>query len=285
MLIQNGSRIKKGQGVINKIECIDFASICRQVVCEVIDNNPGDGVFMEASHDQKHITRSVRHGAQCCAGACSSRPLTGGLAGVMQNRIVFFAGLICLVCTSGCRVNDAALMPKPSWIQRAFVPRPSRLAEPEDRLKFDRVARFERQSGEAGLEKETAQLREGDLGAARLGKLKAGTDLFLKGKTYAAGYVLLKYGHLDLVLRDPNGGGDLVLFRRQNYAFLLSIDIAQKKAKGFSNFAFKGVIGIVSIIYIVLFGLSFWQINTLNKKLVGYDEIVQTHELRTIEKK
>ena len=60
--------------------------------------------------------------------------------------------------------------------------------------------------------------------------------------------------------------------------------IAQKKAKVFSNFAFKGVIGIVSIIYIVLFGLSFWQINTLNKKLVGYDEIVQTHELRSIEK-
>ena len=60
--------------------------------------------------------------------------------------------------------------------------------------------------------------------------------------------------------------------------------IAQKKAKVFSNFAFKGVIGIVSIIYIALFGLAFWQINTLNKKLVGYDEIVQTHELRTIEK-
>ncbi len=60
--------------------------------------------------------------------------------------------------------------------------------------------------------------------------------------------------------------------------------IAQKKAKAFSNFAFKGVIGVVSLIYIVLFGLSFWQINTLNKKLVGYDDIVQTHELRTIEK-
>ena len=60
--------------------------------------------------------------------------------------------------------------------------------------------------------------------------------------------------------------------------------IAQKKAKVFSNFAFKGVVGIVSIIYIALFGLAFWQINTLNKKLEGYDEIVQTHELRTIEK-
>ncbi len=60
--------------------------------------------------------------------------------------------------------------------------------------------------------------------------------------------------------------------------------IAQKKAKVFSNFAFKGAIGVISIIYIVLFGLSFWQINTLNQKLVGYDDILQTHELRTLEK-
>ena len=60
--------------------------------------------------------------------------------------------------------------------------------------------------------------------------------------------------------------------------------MAQKKAKVFSNFAFKGIIGVVSIIYIVLFGLSFWQIKELNAKLVGYDEVIQTHELRTIEK-
>ena len=60
--------------------------------------------------------------------------------------------------------------------------------------------------------------------------------------------------------------------------------MAQKKAKVFSNFAFKGVIGVVSLIYIALFGLSFWQIKELNEKLVDYDEIVQTHELRTLEK-
>jgi len=60
--------------------------------------------------------------------------------------------------------------------------------------------------------------------------------------------------------------------------------MAQKKAKVFSNFAFKGVIGVVSIIYVVLFGLSFWQIKELNGKLVDYEEIVQTHELRTLEK-
>ena len=60
--------------------------------------------------------------------------------------------------------------------------------------------------------------------------------------------------------------------------------IAKKKAKVFSNFAFKGVIGIVAAIYIVLFGLSFWQITSLNKKNEGYDNVVRQHELKTAER-
>ena len=60
--------------------------------------------------------------------------------------------------------------------------------------------------------------------------------------------------------------------------------IAQKKAKIFSNFAFKGVVGVVGAIYVILFGLSFWQIQSLNKKLTDYDQIVMDHELKTIEK-
>ena len=60
--------------------------------------------------------------------------------------------------------------------------------------------------------------------------------------------------------------------------------IAQKKAKVFSNFAFKGIVGVVGIIYIVLFGLEFWQINTLNKKLYGYDQVIAQHELKVMEK-
>ena len=60
--------------------------------------------------------------------------------------------------------------------------------------------------------------------------------------------------------------------------------IAKKKAKIFSNFAFKGVIGIVAAIYIVLFGLSFWLITSLNKKNEGYDAVVKQHELKTAER-
>ena len=56
------------------------------------------------------------------------------------------------------------------------------------------------------------------------------------------------------------------------------------KAKAFSNFAFKGIAGIVVAIYVVLFGFSFWQITDLNKKIAGYEEVKQTHELKTLER-
>ena len=59
--------------------------------------------------------------------------------------------------------------------------------------------------------------------------------------------------------------------------------IAQKKAKVFSNFAFKGIVGVVSIIYVVLFGLSFWNIKTYNDQLIDYEEVVTAHELKTLE--
>ena len=55
----------------------------------------------------------------------------------------------------------------------------------------------------------------------------------------------------------------------------------QKRAKAFSNFAFKGIVGVVAAIYIVLFGLSFWQITTLNNKISDYDQVVQNHEIKT----
>ena len=55
----------------------------------------------------------------------------------------------------------------------------------------------------------------------------------------------------------------------------------QKRAKAFSNFAFKGIVGVVAAIYIVLFGLSFWQITTLNNKITDYDQVVQNHEMKS----
>ncbi len=61
--------------------------------------------------------------------------------------------------------------------------------------------------------------------------------------------------------------------------------ISEKKAKFFSNFAFKGVIGLVTLIYLVLFSLSFWQIIDLNKKITNYEKIVKEHKDIEEEKK
>ena len=60
--------------------------------------------------------------------------------------------------------------------------------------------------------------------------------------------------------------------------------MAKKRMKVFSNFAFKGIVGAVTAIYLVLFGLSFWNINQYNQKLVNYDKVVSDHKLKTVEK-
>ena len=59
--------------------------------------------------------------------------------------------------------------------------------------------------------------------------------------------------------------------------------IQQKRAKAFSNFAFKGIVGVVAAVYIILFGLSFWQITVLNNKISDYDQVVQNHKLKNKE--
>ena len=61
--------------------------------------------------------------------------------------------------------------------------------------------------------------------------------------------------------------------------------MAKKRMKVFSNFAFKGIVGAVTAIYLVLFGLSFWNIHQYNQKLVNYDKVVSDHQLKTVEKK
>ena len=60
--------------------------------------------------------------------------------------------------------------------------------------------------------------------------------------------------------------------------------IAKKRMKVFSNFAFKGIVGAVTVIYLVLFGLSFWNIHQYNQKLVDYNKVVSDHALKTAEK-
>ena len=63
----------------------------------------------------------------------------------------------------------------------------------------------------------------------------------------------------------------------------------QKKMKAISNFAFKGFVGGVIGIYVILFALSFWNIHSYNKKLKSYSKVKKVHvekskELKAIQK-
>jgi len=57
--------------------------------------------------------------------------------------------------------------------------------------------------------------------------------------------------------------------------------IKQKKMKAFSNFAYKGLVGGVVGIYLILFALAFWNIHSYNAKLTVYNTVVQEHENAT----
>ena len=54
----------------------------------------------------------------------------------------------------------------------------------------------------------------------------------------------------------------------------------KKKMKAISNFAFKGVAGGIAAIYLILFGLSFWNIHSYNKKLENYSQVKLLHETK-----
>jgi type IV pilus assembly protein PilN len=58
----------------------------------------------------------------------------------------------------------------------------------------------------------------------------------------------------------------------------------QKKMKAISGFAFKGITAAVAAIYLVLFGLSFWNIFSYNAKLKQYN-LVKTEHAQAVKQK
>ena len=61
--------------------------------------------------------------------------------------------------------------------------------------------------------------------------------------------------------------------------------VKQKKMKAISNFAFKGFVGAVVGIYLVLFALSFWNIHSYNKKLKSYNKVAKSYKIKQKELK
>jgi len=59
--------------------------------------------------------------------------------------------------------------------------------------------------------------------------------------------------------------------------------IKQKKMKAFSNFAYKGFVGAIAGIYLILFTLAFWNIYRFNSQLQVYDTVLAEHKAKEAE--
>jgi hypothetical protein len=59
VLFPNGVRVKEGQGVFFEIEHVYVATVCREVVGEMVDSHAGDGVFVEATDDEEDVARGI----------------------------------------------------------------------------------------------------------------------------------------------------------------------------------------------------------------------------------
>ena len=59
----------------------------------------------------------------------------------------------------------------------------------------------------------------------------------------------------------------------------------QKRFKAISGFAFKGFVGAIALVYVLLFGLSFWNIQKYNNQLVEYASVKTEHKALIKQKK
>jgi hypothetical protein len=87
------------------------------------------------------------------------------------------------------------------WIERPSTNGPSTTAAPEDISQFNMLARFTK--GDPDFAAARAGLREGDVIAYRMTPLEAGGHV-LRGGINAAGYGLIKYGHLGILVQPPS---------------------------------------------------------------------------------
>ncbi|MFN4872339.1 MAG: hypothetical protein ACK5JP_00860 [Akkermansiaceae bacterium] len=130
-----------------------------------------------------------------------------------------FIAAICLLAITAC-APSASDEKNQGWHILRWVEKPSsrgvsQKADPKDRTQFDFVTSSDEAEPEA-FEARKATLREGDLVAYWMKKGEARSAIF-KGHFNSIGYRLLSYGHLAIVVKDPQNKGKLRLFSSQSF--------------------------------------------------------------------
>ncbi len=135
----------------------------------------------------------------------AGRILAGGCA------LVVGCALIC-GCAHGRPEGAWALR----WIEHPAADGPSTRAAPEDVTSFAQVATYDHTTDAARAPEITGGLAEGDVIAYWMSTTEARFKV-LTGRLNAIGYRLFVYGHLAIVVADPDHAGQLRLFSSESF--------------------------------------------------------------------
>lgn len=133
----------------------------------------------------------------------------------MFTKLTLFS--ICLAMSAGCVLipnnnrHKAYLVLR--WVEKPNTKGPSTAADPDDRIKFDKLLSYDQKS-KVDFAKVKSQLREGDLVAYTMSHREV-TGRMITGRVNAIGYGLLEYGHLAIIVDMPGEG--LRLFSSQSF--------------------------------------------------------------------
>ncbi len=153
----------------------------------------------------------------------------------MQNRFIPVARMFCLLgaisFSALALAAEAGKSPEPSaeqtqekssgwfilkWMEKPSANGPSKGANAEDLAQFKQVHAFDHDKGDTAFQRTLEQLREGDVLAYRMGKWEARKEIFT-GKLNKVAYRLYKYGHLAIVVRDPEDMSKLRIFSSESF--------------------------------------------------------------------
>ena len=102
------------------------------------------------------------------------------------------------------------------WAEQPSPRGPSTRADPADLAQFELALSYDAQTDRATFAELTAKLRRGDVIAYRMGQAHARKEI-LKGHLNKVGYRVLAYGHLALLVSDPQDPARLVIFSSQSF--------------------------------------------------------------------
>ena len=91
-----------------------------------------------------------------------------------------------------------------AWMEKPSPHGPSAAAKPEERVEFEPLFSFDPARQAESWPELRRELREGDLIAFWKDPWEARKDIFLRGKLNVIGYRLFKYGHVAMVVKDPD---------------------------------------------------------------------------------